>query len=125
MNSFNDDENTFEITFSDLDNTVWEFFEQSGNTVECRLLSGKAGLQQQHGIHAKPPAIETPKQVGETAAAGIGATASGSQASFRDFTYIKPKKCNKVRSEHISNLIAEMVALDMQPGSTVEDDGFF
>ena len=28
-------------------------------------MSGKAGLQQQHGIYyAKPPAMETPEQVG-------------------------------------------------------------
>lgn len=55
--------------------------------------------------------------------AGISATAL-TDASITDYT-CKPKKCDKARSEHITNLIAEMVALDMQPVSIVEDDGFF
>ena len=63
------------------------------------------------------------KLEGETAD-GIGATTSSSQASMRDYTYNKSKKCDKAGSEHISNLIAEMVALNMQPVSVVEDDRF-
>lgn len=90
--------------------TVWQFTEQTahGNQVECRLCQAKLAYSNSTGSMQKHPN----KFEGETAA-GIGSTASGSQASMRDDTY-KLKKSDKAWSAHISILIAEMVALDMQ-----------
>ena len=54
--------------------------------------------------------------------ANVGASASGArQTTMRQFA---AKKCEKGRSDSITNLIGEMVALNMQPMSVVEDEGF-
>uniref|UniRef100_A0A667YW07 BED-type domain-containing protein n=1 Tax=Myripristis murdjan TaxID=586833 RepID=A0A667YW07_9TELE len=104
---------------------VWQFFERNltGNTVKCKLcnaeLAFKGSSTGSMGNHLR---WKHPSSLGAESGISAGASGGQQQASITEFL---SRKCNKPRNEAITNLIAEMVALDMQPVSIVEDDGFY
>ncbi|XP_056132772.1 E3 SUMO-protein ligase ZBED1-like [Lampris incognitus] len=100
-------------TSKDLQSPMWEFFEKNGegNKVKCSICQTELAYNGSTWSMVNHIRLKHPSEKLRT---------TGQQQTMLAFA----RCCDKAWGEKITNFIVEMVALDMQPLSIVEDVGF-